>query len=150
MISTETPTLSTEVRRSSTNGGRPTRGMALRGRLSGASYGGGLLVSFWLAPIVAANVTVVSYAAPALLPPWAKLLSDSPVLAGPVVALVAWLLLAAAFSPMTTARAANSGSFADLQERLARLTARLNPLPKPTPLNDAFQEALGHCAFIAA
>jgi hypothetical protein len=99
---------------------------------------------------VAANVTVVAYVAPNLLPPWARLLSDSPVLAGPAVALALWLILAAAFSPMTSARNANSASFADLQERLAHLNARLAALPRPTPLNDAFQEALNHCAFIAA
>jgi hypothetical protein len=149
MIGTEAPPLLAEERRPSNNGRGPSREMPLRARLSGASYSGGLLVSLWLAPIVAANVTVVSYVAPKLLPPWARLMSDSPVLAGPVVALVFWLLLGAAFAPITSARNANSTSYADLQERLAQLNARLNALPKPAPLNDALQEALSHCAFIA-
>ncbi|HXN02462.1 MAG TPA: hypothetical protein VN973_11320 [Candidatus Dormibacteraeota bacterium] len=150
MISTDAPPITADVL--SPNDTRPVlRGKTpRRARLSGASYSGGLLVSLWIAPIVAANVTVVAYVAPKLLPPVAILLSDSPVLAGPVVALVLWLLLGAAFAPMTSARNANSGSYADLQERLTQLNARLNALPKPTPLNDAIQEALSHCAFIAA
>jgi len=149
MISTESPPLLTDVRAPLESRPVPRSKSPRSGRLSGASYGGGLLVSFWLAPIVAANVTVVAYVAPKLLPPWATLLSDSPVLAGPVVALLLWLLLAVAFSPMTTAQSANSGSYADLQERLAQLNARLTALPKPVPLNDAFQEAIRHCAFVA-
>ncbi len=150
MVTTEAPPQSTDVRPPSELGRVSTGKLPRQEGLSGASYTGGLLASIWLAPIAAAIITVGTYVTPTLLPPWAKLLSDSPALAGPVIGCALWLLLAAAFSPGTSARNANSGSYADLQERLTQLNARLNALPKPTPLSDALQEAISHCAFITA
>lgn len=115
----------------------------------GARYVGGLLATAWLAPIIAASVTIAVYVAPTILPPGWKLLSDSPVLAGLLVGMVGWLLLAAAYSPMACARHANATNHADLQERLCGLEARLAAVPAASRTS-TFAEASQHRDFIAA
>jgi hypothetical protein len=127
----------------------PTPSPARRGWGFGAQYAGGLLATAWLLPIMATVITVGAYVAPNLFPPDWKLLSDSPVLAGPAIGLLLWLLLAAAYSPMASARQANGGSYADLTERLVGLDARLAAVPAASRTS-AFGEASQHRDFIAA
>jgi hypothetical protein len=122
---------------------------ARRGWQFGAQYSGGLLATAWLLPIMATVITVGAYVAPTLFPPDWKLLSDSPVLAGPAIGLVLWLLLGAAYSPMASARQANGSSYADLAERLVGLDARLTAVPAASRTS-AFGEASQHRDFIAA
>jgi hypothetical protein len=122
---------------------------ARRGREFGAQYTGGLLATAWIFPIMATVITVGAYVAPTLFPPDWKLLSDSPVLAGPAIGLVLWLLLAAAYSPMASARHANGSSYADLAERLVGLDTRLAAVPAASRTN-TFGEASQHRDFIAA
>jgi hypothetical protein len=122
---------------------------ARRGWEFGAQYTGGLLATAWIFPIMATVITVGAYVAPTLFPPDWKLLSDSPVLAGPAIGLVLWLLLAAAYSPMASARHANGSSYADLAERLVGLDTRLAAVPAASRTN-TFGEASQHRDFIAA
>jgi hypothetical protein len=127
----------------------PKQPAARRGWQLGAQYAGGLLATAWLLPIIATVITVGTYVAPTLFPPDWKLLSDSPALAGPAVGLVLWILLAAAYSPMASARNANGSSYADLAERLVGLDARLSAVPAASRTS-AFSEASQHRDFIAA
>jgi hypothetical protein len=63
---------------------------------------------------------------------------------------IAWLLLAAAYSPATSAGNANSGSYADLTERLTQINARLMALPNTAAGTDAVREATMHRDAITA
>jgi hypothetical protein len=127
----------------------PKQQSAGRGWQFGAQYVGGLLATAWLLPIIATVITVGAYVAPKAFPPDWKLLSDSPVLAGPAIGLLIWLVLAAVYSPMASARYANGASYADLAERLVGLDAHLSAVPL-TSRTSAFQEASQHRDFIAA
>ncbi len=117
---------------------------------SGASYTGGLLASAWLGPLVATLVLVAGYVAPSLLPPWAKLVSDSPALAGPVVAVVFWLVIGLLYSPAASARNANASSYADLQARLAQLNARLASLAPGDARSEPAAESATHAKAMAS
>jgi len=110
----------------------------------GARFAGGLLATAWLAPIVAAIVTVAAYVV--LNQPASGLPAT---LAGLSVGVALWLLLAAFYAPMACARGANSSSYADLQERLCRLDARLAAVPAASRTS-SFAEAVQHRNFIAA
>jgi len=112
----------------------------------GARFAAGLLQTAWLGPIIAAVVIVAAYVALTPLPPSTAVLV---VPAGGAIGLVAWLLLAAAYAPMTRALSASSTSYADLLERLTRLEARLASVPLPSRTS-AYTEALRHRDFIAA
>jgi len=126
----------------------PAKPSAGRGWAFASRYVGGLLTTAWMLPIAAAVIAVAAYVVPTLFPPDWKLISDSPVLAGVTIALVAWLLLAAFYSPMSDARHANGSSYADLQQRLCQLEARITAVPAENRTG-AFREAMQDCEFIA-
>ena len=92
---------------------------------SNSGYAAALLATSWLAPIIAAGVTVAVYLSGTTLPkgfPW----SDHPaVSAGLIAGFFGWLLLALLGAGLANAMNANRGSYGELVTRLAELSARL-------------------------
>src|SRR5713226_801775 len=86
-------------------------------------YGGALVATAWLVPVVAGVIAVTAHLLPSSgVPEW---LSVNPPLVGLMLAVGAWLLLSLFYAPFATASASNPGSYGDLSDRLSQLDARL-------------------------
>jgi hypothetical protein len=109
---------------------------------------GGLVAAIWMVPQFAAVLTIVTYLSGLALPTWFPGHDQPPAVLGPLVGLLAWIILGLIYSGFATAANANRLSYGELLARVSGLGARLANCVQLKTDPCVFSEADAHRAWL--
>jgi hypothetical protein len=109
---------------------------------------GGVVAAIWMVPQFAAVLTIVTYLSGLALPTWFPGHDQPPAVLGPLVGLLAWIILGFIYSGFATAANANRLSYGELLARVSGLAARLANCAQLKKDPCVFSEADSHRAWL--